>query len=137
MKSRWGEEFYLGGLAGVPFVGSAGFTAYAHHSPTGGKLLVLIAPHIGISADGTVGALSRVGQKNAISKACGATIGSLKAIAKRAAAAAAGEAAAPPPPAATLAERQRNEQLGLIIKELEERMKVGRRAIPPTNPCDP
>jgi len=122
MKSRWGEEFYLGGLAGVPFVGSAGFTAYAHHSPTGGKLLVLFAPHIGISADGTVGALSRVGQKNAISKACGATIGSLKAVAKRAQAAMLGEDAPPPPPPATYYDRMRNEQLGLIIDQLEARM---------------
>jgi len=122
MKARWGEGFYLGGLAGVPFVGSAGFTAYSHHSPTDGKLLVLFAPHIGISADGAVGKLSRVGQLDHISKACGATIGSLGAVAKRAQAAALGESAPPPPPASSLADRMRNEQLGLIIDQLEKRM---------------
>ena len=32
MKTRWGESFALGGLGGVPFVGKAGFSAYAHHA---------------------------------------------------------------------------------------------------------
>jgi len=83
MKSRWGEKFELGGLAGLPFVGKSGFTAYAHHVPDGGKLLVLFAPHVGINFDGKVGKLQRLNQKS-LSTACGAAIGAYNGIMKEA-----------------------------------------------------
>jgi len=79
MKTRWGENFALGGLAGLPFVGKAGFGAYSHHVPEGGKALIVFAPHVGIDADGTVGKIKRENQ-NAVSTACGAAVGGYKAI---------------------------------------------------------
>jgi hypothetical protein len=83
MKSRWGENFALGGLAGLPFVGKSGFGAYAHHVPDGGKLFILFAPHVGIDFEGKIGALKRVNQKG-VSTACGATIGAYNGIIKEA-----------------------------------------------------
>ena len=56
LKNRWGENFGLGGLAGVPFTGRAGFSAYAHHVPDGGKMFIVFAPHVGVEFDGVVGA---------------------------------------------------------------------------------
>jgi hypothetical protein len=83
LKSRWGENFALGGLAGLPFVGKAGFSAYAHHVPDDGKLLVVFAPHVGIDFEGKVGALKRLNQKG-LSTACGAAIGAYNGIIKEA-----------------------------------------------------
>ena len=51
--------------------------------PDSGKLLILFAPHVGIDAEGRVGALQREGQE-AVSKACGAAVGSYKAIQSKA-----------------------------------------------------
>jgi len=79
MVTRWGEGFSLGGLAGIPFAGKSGFRAYLHHVPDSGKLLVMFAPHVGIDANGRIGALERDGQ-SAVSKACGAAIGAYKAL---------------------------------------------------------
>ena len=79
MVSRWQEGFSLGGLGGLPFAGKSGFRAYLHHVPDSGKLLIMFAPHVGIDAEGRVGALQRDGQ-DAVSKACGAAVGSYKAI---------------------------------------------------------
>jgi len=74
LKERWGENFLLGGLGGVPFTGKAGFSAYAHHVPATGKLFVLFAPHVGIERNGKVGALRRLDQ-NGVSTSCGAAVG--------------------------------------------------------------
>jgi len=81
MTTRWGENFALGGLAGVPFVGKAGFGAYSHHTPDGGKMLILFAPHVGVGYDGTVGKIQRVSQAE-VSTACGAAVGAFKALMK-------------------------------------------------------
>merc|ERR1719247_3598632 len=78
-KNRWGENFALGGLAGVPFTGRAGFSAYAHHVPKDGKMFIMFAPHVGVEFDGAVGALKRVNQDE-VSTACGAAVGAFKAI---------------------------------------------------------
>merc|ERR1719247_1669905 len=80
-KNRWGENFALGGLAGVPFTGRAGFSAYAHHVPTDGKMFILFAPHVGVEFDGVVGSLKRVNQAE-VSSACGAAVGAYKALLK-------------------------------------------------------
>jgi hypothetical protein len=80
-KNRWGENFQLGGLAGVPFTGKAGFAAYAHHVPNDGKMLIMFAPHVGVEFGGKVGQLQRVNQDE-VSTACGAAVGAFKAIMK-------------------------------------------------------
>merc|ERR1719215_128695 len=79
MVNRWQEGFVLGGLAGLPFAGKSGFGAFLHHVPDSGKLLVIFAPHVGIDANGRVGALQRDGQA-VVSSACGAAIGAYKAL---------------------------------------------------------
>lgn len=76
LKTRWGESFSLGGLAGVPFVGPAGFSAFAHHAPEYGKLFIMFAPHVGIDDGGNIGSLHRENQRGT-STACGAAIGTL------------------------------------------------------------
>jgi len=84
LQTRWGENFALGGLGGVPFVGKAGLTAYSHHvpdSPGKGKMFIVFAPHVGVEADGKVGALKRVNQEG-VSTACGASIGAYNGIIK-------------------------------------------------------
>ena len=80
-KIRWGENFGLGGLGGVPFTGKAGFSAYSHHVPEKGKMFILFAPHVGVEFDGKVGALRRINQQD-VSTACGATIGAYNGIVK-------------------------------------------------------
>jgi hypothetical protein len=81
LKNRWGEHCALGGLGGVPFTGRAGFSAYAHHVPGGGKMFILFAPHVGVEFDGQVGALKRVNQAE-VSTACGAAVGAYKGLMK-------------------------------------------------------
>ncbi|GAB5360829.1 hypothetical protein AAMO2058_000660800 [Amorphochlora amoebiformis] len=72
----WGDSFHLGGLAGIPFTGKTGFGAYAAHVPDNGQLLVVFAPHVGVSSDGKVGSVLRAGMGGQ-SGACGAAIAAL------------------------------------------------------------
>lgn len=76
-----GGVFNLGGLGGVPFVGKSGFGAFLSHVPDKGKVLIIYGPHVGISNEGIVGKVERVGQSKA-SGACGAGIGAYKALMK-------------------------------------------------------
>ncbi|GIL24330.1 MAG: hypothetical protein BroJett042_28430 [Bacteroidota bacterium] len=63
--------FKMGGLNGFPFAGVTGMNAFAHHVPEDGAVVVFYAPHIGITKDGTIGEIHRIGQtKN--SGCCGA-----------------------------------------------------------------
>ncbi len=71
--------FNLGGLGGLPFVGISGMGAFVHHCPDKGKIFIMFGPHVGVSNDGTVGKIERIGQK-ALSTSCGAGIGAYKAI---------------------------------------------------------
>lgn len=71
--------FNLGGLGGLPFVGMSGMGAFTSHTPVDGKIFIVFGPHVGISNDGTVGKIERVG-KNSVSTSCGAGIGAYKAI---------------------------------------------------------
>ena len=57
----YGNNFNLGGLAGFPFAGKTGFGAMAAHIPDDGFCVVVYGPHVGISADGTVGKVERSG----------------------------------------------------------------------------
>ncbi|MFY9150776.1 MAG: hypothetical protein WAO52_02085 [Prolixibacteraceae bacterium] len=54
--------FIMGGLAGYPFVGEIGLTAFSDHVPDGGAALFIFGSHIGISRTGEVGKIKRVGQ---------------------------------------------------------------------------
>jgi len=54
--------FIMGGLAGYPFVGEIGLTAFSDHIPDGGAALFIFGSHIGISRTGEVGKVKRVGQ---------------------------------------------------------------------------
>lgn len=54
--------FIMGGLAGYPFVGDIGLTAFVDHIPDGGAALFIFGSHIGISRTGEVGKVKRVGQ---------------------------------------------------------------------------
>lgn len=74
-----GGVFNLGGLGGVPFVGKSGFGAFLSHVPIEGRVVIVYGPHIGISNEGVVGKVERVGQGGP-SGACGAGIGAYKAI---------------------------------------------------------
>ena len=115
LKNRWGENFALGGLGGVPFTGKAGLSAYAHHVPDDGKMLIVFAPHVGVEYDGKVGALQRVNQAD-VSSACGAALGAYKAIMKQAAAA--------PPPAGDgqVVSDYFDAQINFIVAKLRSRL---------------
>lgn len=65
--------FIMGGLAGYPFVGDIGLTAFADHIPDGGAALFIFGSHIGISRSGEVGKIKRVGQHRH-TNTCGALI---------------------------------------------------------------
>ena len=68
--------FKLGGLDGYPFAGITGMNAFAHHVPEDGAVVVFYAPHIGITKDGTIGEIHRIGQSTN-SACCGAAKGAL------------------------------------------------------------
>ncbi len=68
--------FHMGGLNGYPFAGITGMNAFAHHVPEDGAVLIFYAPHIGISKEGIIGEISRIGQ-SANSACCGAAKGAL------------------------------------------------------------
>lgn len=63
--------FEMGGLAGLPFTGITGMTAYAHHIPDDGAACIIYGPHIGMTDDGQLGKVLRPGQ-HVESAACGA-----------------------------------------------------------------
>jgi len=49
-SSYLGDVFmHLGGLAGLPFTGSTGFSSFTNHTPENGHLFFLFSPHIGIN----------------------------------------------------------------------------------------
>jgi hypothetical protein len=65
--------FNLGGLNGYPFTGLTGMAAFSHHVPFDGAAMVFYAPHIGVSKEGELGKILRVGQDQS-SSCCGATV---------------------------------------------------------------
>lgn len=68
--------FKMGGLDGFPFTGLTGMGAFASHVPDDGAVLIYYGPHIGITKDGSIGEIHRLGQaKN--SGCCGAAKGAL------------------------------------------------------------
>ncbi len=69
----YGPNFSLGGLSGFPFAGNTGFGAMAAHIPDDGFCLCVYGPHVGVSADGTVGKVERSGIE-LIDSCCGSAI---------------------------------------------------------------
>jgi hypothetical protein len=68
--------FKMGGLDGFPFTGLTGMGAFASHVPDDGAVFIYYGPHIGITKNGTLGEIHRIGQsKN--SGCCGAAKGAL------------------------------------------------------------
>jgi hypothetical protein len=56
------SPFSLGGLGGFPFTGITGFIAFSGHIPDNGFAIIEYGPHIGVSKNGTVGSVRRIGQ---------------------------------------------------------------------------
>lgn len=73
--------FKMGGLSGFPFAGIAGMNAFANHVPESGAIVIFYAPHIGITKDGTIGEIHRIGQSGN-SPCCGAASGALSKLLK-------------------------------------------------------
>ena len=69
----YGNNFNLGGLAGFPFAGNTGFGAMAAHIPDDGYCLIVYGPHVGITADGTVGKVERSGI-SLVDTCCGSAV---------------------------------------------------------------
>lgn len=118
--------FTLGGLGGIPFVGISGMGAFLSHTPTNGKVVIMYGPHVGISDDGQVGKVERLG-KEKLSGSCGAGLGAYKAIyaERKAQAEAEAEGKAPAPgPALAPAKKQSvmDNQEDYIIRKLKPRL---------------
>ncbi|WP_298860029.1 hypothetical protein [uncultured Gimesia sp.] len=79
LNQEFDGPFHLGGLAGFPFTGKTGMTAYANHIHEGGTAFILYGPHIGIAADGSIGNMLRPGQSRCTST-CGALVGAVTQI---------------------------------------------------------
>lgn len=73
--------FNLGGLGGLPFSGITGLSAFAHHIPDHGTMVLVIAPHIGYSKEKGWGYVLRPGQHES-STCCGALMGTLQKLEK-------------------------------------------------------
>jgi len=72
-----GKCFYMGGLAGIPFIGKVGYNAFTSHMPYNGNLVILFSPHVGITPDGQFGKFARDGQ-SFDDNACGAAVNAFK-----------------------------------------------------------
>lgn len=68
--------FKMGGLDGFPFTGLTGMGAFASHVPDDGAVYIYYGPHIGVSKEGVIGEIHRLGQ-NKNSGCCGAAKGAL------------------------------------------------------------
>lgn len=73
--------FKMGGLDGFPFTGLTGMGAFSAHVPDDGAVFVYHAPHIGVSKDGSIGTILRLGQSqpSGCCGACRAALGKLQA----------------------------------------------------------
>lgn len=81
--ATWGPAFDISSLAGMVFLGASGMAAAAHHAPGldgRRRYVVVVMPHIGVAADGSVGLVRRDGQDHD-STACGALVGLQQALA--------------------------------------------------------
>lgn len=67
--SKHKGTYALGGIGGLPLQGVRGMKEYLSHCPRGGKVFVLFGPNIGISDNGTLGYIERLGQRG-LSECC-------------------------------------------------------------------
>lgn len=74
--------FILGGISGLPFAGITGMRAFLSHVPDGGMAMILFGPHIGLTADGTLGKVNRHYQDHP-STCCGSLAAALRDIAEQ------------------------------------------------------
>lgn len=65
------RPFTMGGLGGLPFSGFTGMVAFSHHIPDGGDAFIFYGPHIGITDEGELGRMRRIGQSR-LTNSCGA-----------------------------------------------------------------
>lgn len=65
------RPFTMGGLGGLPYAGFTGMVAFSHHIPDGGDAFIFYGPHIGITDEGELGRMRRIGQER-ITNSCGA-----------------------------------------------------------------
>lgn len=65
--------FTLGGLAGMPFAGKTGMTAFAHHIPDDGTAFIFYGSHIGVDDAGNLGKVPRRRQAK-VGSSCGALV---------------------------------------------------------------
>ena len=65
------RPFTMGGLGGLPYSGFTGMVAYSHHIPDGGDGFIFYGPHIGITDEGELGKMQRIGQSR-LTNSCGA-----------------------------------------------------------------
>lgn len=72
-EQTWGDAFNLTSLVGIPTAGYVGMNAYISHAPDRGNLLIVFGPHIGVTADGSIGRVLRKGVAKP-SSSCGAII---------------------------------------------------------------
>ena len=79
-NKRRGGSFQVGGLGGLPFIGTSGFGAFTSHCPDKGNIILLFGPHVGVTEDGVIGKVRRIG-KEKVSTSCGAAVGAYNAIA--------------------------------------------------------
>lgn len=63
--------FFLGGLGGLPFAGTTGLTAFAHHIPDEGAAMIFYGPHIGVTLENELGKMYRPRQEK-VGASCGA-----------------------------------------------------------------
>lgn len=62
-SDRYGDNFSMGGLSGIPFGGVTSFSAMAHHIPDGGSCLIVYGPHVGMDRKGNLGTVERRGRR--------------------------------------------------------------------------
>lgn len=65
------RPFTMGGLGGLPYSGFTGMVAFSHHIPDGGDAFIFYGPHIGITDEGDIGKMRRIGQQR-LTNSCGA-----------------------------------------------------------------
>ncbi len=75
-KNEMAGPFKLGGLGGYPFAGVTGMNAFTAHIPDSGAALIFYGPHIGMTKEGKIGKVLRIGQ-NHHTRCCGSVSGAL------------------------------------------------------------
>lgn len=70
LRTIFGSNYNMAGIAGFPFFGATGFGAMSRHIPSDGNCLIVFGPHTGIDFDGTIGKVNRKGHPNGSGMCC-------------------------------------------------------------------